>query len=201
MRVASLQQGPVVGYEENRGAVTQQKLFQPADRVHVEVVGRLVEQQNVGAANQGPGQEHAAFHAGREIGHLASARATCGRESPRPLGSSTSRPRSPGRAGCGRAGPAVRRCRPAPVGAPRGDTRPAVRPGAPSPRATSSKTVPESPCGTSCGSMAVTSPCCRAISPRGGSISPWISRSSVLLPVPFRPSRQTRSPGSSVRLA
>ena len=35
--------------------------------------------------------------------------------------------------------------------------------------------------------MAVTSPCCRAISPRSGSISPWISRKSVVLPVPLRP--------------
>ena len=71
MRVASLRKkGPVVGDEQDRPAVAQQKLFEPADRVDVEVIGRLVQQQNVGAADQGLGQQHAAFHAGREVGHV-----------------------------------------------------------------------------------------------------------------------------------
>ena len=34
------------------------------------MIGRLVQQQNVGTAHQGLGQEHAAFHAGRKRGHV-----------------------------------------------------------------------------------------------------------------------------------
>ena len=37
-------------------AMTAQEVAQPDDRVGVEVVGRLVEQQRVGAAEQDPGQ-------------------------------------------------------------------------------------------------------------------------------------------------
>ena len=48
----------------------RKKLFQPGDRVDVEMVRRLVEQQQVGLRRQGPGQQHAAFHAGRERGEL-----------------------------------------------------------------------------------------------------------------------------------
>ena len=71
---------------------------------------------------------------------------------------------------------------------------------APAPPATTSKTVPASPCGISWETSATLSPCWRKISPPSGSISPLISFSSVDLPVPLRPIRQSRSPASSCRL-
>ena len=71
MRVASFaEQGAIVRDEQQRAAVAQQEIFQPADGVDVEVVGRLVQQQEVRAADQGLGQQHAAFHAGGKGRHV-----------------------------------------------------------------------------------------------------------------------------------
>lgn len=36
-----------------------QVIFEPGNRMHVEVVGRLVEQQNIGIPVKGLGKEHA----------------------------------------------------------------------------------------------------------------------------------------------
>ena len=48
---------PVVADEEDRAPVGRQVLLQPADGVDVEVVGGLVEEQDVGVAQQQPGQQ------------------------------------------------------------------------------------------------------------------------------------------------
>ena len=60
------QEDAVVRHEQQRAAVAQQELFQPGDGVDVEVVGRLVQQQDVGVAHQAARQQHAALHPGGE---------------------------------------------------------------------------------------------------------------------------------------
>ena len=56
--------------KQQRTAITQQKILQPADALDVEVVGRFVQQQDVRAADHGLGQQHAAFHAGGKGRHV-----------------------------------------------------------------------------------------------------------------------------------
>ena len=46
----------VVGHEEQRALVIHEKIFQPFHRLDVEVVGRFVEQQDIGPGDQHPGQ-------------------------------------------------------------------------------------------------------------------------------------------------
>ena len=60
----------IVRDEQERHVRTAQKVFEPGDRVDVQMVRRLVEQQDVGIRHQGPGQQHASLHAGREGGEL-----------------------------------------------------------------------------------------------------------------------------------
>ena len=60
------QEDPVVGNEQDRARMSHQEFFEPGDGVDVEVVGRLVQQQDVGIADQGLGQQHAALHSRRE---------------------------------------------------------------------------------------------------------------------------------------
>ena len=64
------EQGPIVRDEQQRAAIAQQEILQPADGVDVEVVGRLVQQEEVRAADHGLGQQHAAFHAGGKGRHV-----------------------------------------------------------------------------------------------------------------------------------
>ena len=64
------QQGAIVRDEQHGSVVAQQEVLQPADRFDVEVVGRLVQKQDVRAADYGLGQQHAAFHAGGEGGDV-----------------------------------------------------------------------------------------------------------------------------------
>ena len=47
-----------MGHKQAGGDVLGQKLLQPEDGVDIQVVGGLVQQQNVGVADQGPGQQH-----------------------------------------------------------------------------------------------------------------------------------------------
>ena len=61
-----LEEGAVVGDEEEGALEAQEEVLQPVDGVQVEVVGGLVQQQDVGMAGQGPGQQDAALHAARE---------------------------------------------------------------------------------------------------------------------------------------
>ncbi len=50
--------GPVVGHKQAGSDVPGQKLLQPEDGVDIQVVGGLVQEQDVGVADQGPGQQH-----------------------------------------------------------------------------------------------------------------------------------------------
>ncbi len=61
----------VVRDEQQRAGELVQLLLQPVHRVRVEVVGGLVEQQQVGPREQRPGDGHALAEAAGELGHRA----------------------------------------------------------------------------------------------------------------------------------
>ena len=63
-----LQEGTVVGDEQHGAVVAHQRLFQPGDGADVQVVGGLVQQQQVGLGHQGLGQQHAAAPATGKFG-------------------------------------------------------------------------------------------------------------------------------------
>ena len=54
----ALQKRPVVGHEDERLVESEQEVLEPDDRIDVEVVGGLVEQQHVGLVGEGPRQRH-----------------------------------------------------------------------------------------------------------------------------------------------
>ena len=67
MRVAEpLQEGAVVRHEHDGAGVVGEERLQPRDGVDVEVVGRLVEQQQIGLRDQRPRQQHAPPPAARQ---------------------------------------------------------------------------------------------------------------------------------------
>ena len=59
-----------MGDEHERAAVAEQEVFEPADRLDVEVVRRLVEQQDVGLVDDRPGQQDAPLHPRGQVGEL-----------------------------------------------------------------------------------------------------------------------------------
>ena len=62
---------PIVGDRDDRARVLLEEAFEPVDRLGVEVVGRLVEEQQVGVAEEQPGERDATLLAtgqGRDIG-------------------------------------------------------------------------------------------------------------------------------------
>ena len=61
-----LEQADVVADDHQAALVVREEVAEPDDRVGVEVVGRLVEQQRLGAAEQDPGQLDAAALTARE---------------------------------------------------------------------------------------------------------------------------------------
>ncbi|MNH01782.1 hypothetical protein D3C79_610060 [compost metagenome] len=63
-----LQEGTVVGDEQHRAVEAAQGLFEPGDGTDVQVVGRFVEQQQVGFRHQRLGQQHAAAPATGQLG-------------------------------------------------------------------------------------------------------------------------------------
>ena len=61
----------VVGDGDDRAGVLVEEALEPLDRLGVEVVGRLVEQQQVGVLEEQPGERHAALLAAgqrRDVG-------------------------------------------------------------------------------------------------------------------------------------
>ena len=60
-----VQEGAVVGDRDDASLEVDQQVFQPFDRVQVEMVGRLVEQQHIWPAHQGLRQGHALFRPAR----------------------------------------------------------------------------------------------------------------------------------------
>ena len=63
------QESAVVGDEYQGDAGAQQEILQPGDRLDVEMVGRLVQQQQVRLAHQRPGQQHPPLHPAGEARH------------------------------------------------------------------------------------------------------------------------------------
>ncbi len=66
MRGDVVEEALVVRNHERDAAVPGEELLEPADRENVEVVGGLVEEQRVGAADEHLRQEHAELEAARE---------------------------------------------------------------------------------------------------------------------------------------
>ena len=62
-----LQEGAVVRDEQHRAGPVGDTLLQPLDGGQVEMIGRLVEQQELGIADQGPGQRYAPTPAAGEF--------------------------------------------------------------------------------------------------------------------------------------
>ena len=60
----------IVGHEQQRPAPLEQKFLQPQDRLEIEMVGRLVEQQQLRRLDEAARQQHAAFLPGGERGEL-----------------------------------------------------------------------------------------------------------------------------------
>ncbi len=65
-----VQEVAVVGDGDDRARVLGEEALQPLDRLGVEVVGRLVEQQQVGVLEQQPAQRHASLLAAGERGDV-----------------------------------------------------------------------------------------------------------------------------------
>ena len=61
-----LQECPIVGHEHDRAGVLREKFLEPVDGVEVEMVGRLVEQQQIRLRDQRARQQHAAPPAARQ---------------------------------------------------------------------------------------------------------------------------------------
>src|SRR5690606_8172692 len=56
----------VVGHQDQGAVIGLEQLFQLVEGVHVQVVGRFVEDQHVGGLGQGPGQQQAVALAARQ---------------------------------------------------------------------------------------------------------------------------------------
>ena len=83
MRVASVaEKRAVVRHEDQRRRPAEQEIFQPGDRVDIEMVRRLVEQQHVRLGDERPRQQHAPLHAGRKRAHFQFALQAHPREQP-----------------------------------------------------------------------------------------------------------------------
>lgn len=62
------QKTTIVGHEQHRAVEAEQQLLQPVDRLDVEVVGRLIQQQHVGCEHECAREQHAPLHAARQVG-------------------------------------------------------------------------------------------------------------------------------------
>ncbi len=69
VRAHLVQEVPVVADDDHRRVVVVERALEPADRVDVEVVGRLVEQQHVGPREQRLREQHAQLQARRDLAH------------------------------------------------------------------------------------------------------------------------------------
>ena len=54
-------------HEEERASPAQEKILEPADGLYVQVIGRFVQEDEIGLPHQSPGQQHAALETGREL--------------------------------------------------------------------------------------------------------------------------------------
>ena len=61
-----LQESTIVRDKQNGTGPLGQETLQPGNRLDVEVIRRLIQQQEIRVRDQRPGQQHATFHSGRE---------------------------------------------------------------------------------------------------------------------------------------
>ena len=61
----------VVGDDDERAIVAHQEILQPVDGVEIEVVGGLVQEQGLGVAKEGLGQQHANLLPALQLAHVA----------------------------------------------------------------------------------------------------------------------------------
>jgi hypothetical protein len=61
-----LKKRPVMGDEAERAFPVEQEILHPLDGITVEMIGRLVQQENVGVGHQGPGEERLPLSSSRE---------------------------------------------------------------------------------------------------------------------------------------
>ncbi|MNF74268.1 hypothetical protein D3C84_562960 [compost metagenome] len=71
MGAHAVEEVAVVGNDDHGAVTRREDVFQPADGVDVQVVGRLVQQQHVGIGEQRLGQQHAQLPARRHFAHRA----------------------------------------------------------------------------------------------------------------------------------
>ena len=190
----AVQQVAVVADDQHGVRVVAQVVLEPQRAFEVEVVGGLVEQQQVGLGEQHGGQRHAHAPA---AGVLRAGRAAA---PPR---------RSRGPPGCARPwpGPRGRRCRRAARGCRRCGRDPAPSP--PRPAAARAPCRPPArtsirlsgPPGASCATQPMRVARGTLMAPSSGVSSPAIRRSSVVLPEPLRPTRPTLWPAGMPTVA
>ena len=68
-----VEEGAVVRHDHDAALEADEQLLEPGDRVEVEVVGRLVEEQHVGNGDEGARQRDALLRAARQLGDRARA--------------------------------------------------------------------------------------------------------------------------------
>ena len=170
VRAHGVQEPAIVGDDEHRAAARGEVAREPVHALDVEVVRGLVEQQQLGVAEQRLGQRDPA-----PLAAATAARSAC----PARAGSAPSpRRRAARRARCGSA-------RRPPTRGPRARR--------PAPRGWSARESRSSPWP----SIASDRPPTRVTAPASGSSMPAISRSSVDLPSPLRPTMPIRSPAET----
>jgi len=72
-RGEATEKGPIVGHEDERAGPAPEEALEPLDRLDVEVVGRLVEEEEVGVGDERPREEDASLHPGGERGDIGGA--------------------------------------------------------------------------------------------------------------------------------
>ena len=69
MRAHLIQKMAVVADDDHGGIVIVERTLEPADRMNVEIVGRLIEQEHIRLREQRLREQHAQFQAGRHFAH------------------------------------------------------------------------------------------------------------------------------------
>ena len=189
--------------EDHAGVERRELALEPLEALDVEVVRRLVEQQEVGVARRARGRARRASArrprtsaaAGRGRGRRSRARA---RRRPRGRASRSRRRAraAPGRPRSGRASPASWSPAAIAVSSRRSSSSSATRSAAP--ERTYSRSVSSRSSGGRWSWSAIRAPFSNTISPPCSSVSPAIARSSVVLPAPFGPESATRSRRSTL---
>ena len=189
----AVQQAAVVRDQQHRAGEAGEPGLQPQRGFQVEVVGRFVEQQQVGVGEQRGGERHAHAPAAGEFLDRARLRGLVEAQAGEDGGGA-------GRGGIGadRAQAFVDLGEPDGRSAVSASASRARRSGSPCSTVSSSEASPE---GASCATVAMRARAARRMSPPSSGSSPAMARSRVDLPAPLRPTRPMRRPWSTVRSA